>query len=165
MHPKLRTTLVAVVLALGLFSLSPAIALANVTPYDVNQCSQLNMQDPHISGSYGVLQKSQWQCNTAPTTVNMQWSYYDGWWLWVCPSAGPQSESWIQSNCTIKGNEFITISWSTAGSIQTHYLPNNGQHTSGNGYWVACPQWFSTGPNGQGQTFLTFSNYVYINAP
>src|SRR6266576_3850695 len=91
MRRRLKSTLAAAFMAVGLFTLSPAIALANVTPWDTNNCAQINMDNPHPSSDprWGILQKATWQCNTVPATVHMDTAYM-GWWLWVCPSEGPK---------------------------------------------------------------------------
>jgi len=167
MNSKLRAMLAAVVIAVAGLMLSAAVAFANITSWDVNQCSQLNLQNPHISSDprWGVLVKSQWECDLWPATVHLD-TAYTGAWLWVCPSTGPDDENWITSNCTYKGGCFAPVNFPfNGGNIGTLWFPCNGAHTSGTGYWVACTQWYSSGPNGNGQYFLTFSNYIWINAP
>jgi hypothetical protein len=124
----------------------------------------LNLQDPHISEPYGVLVKSQWQCNTAPATVHLDTPYTWGM-LWVCPSQGPNDENWITSNCSYRGGDFDAIGFSSAGQIQTRYIPNDGRHAAGCCWWVACTQWYSSGVNGNGDYFLRFSNWKWINEP
>jgi hypothetical protein len=168
MHLRLRSTLAAALMAVGLVALSPAMALANVTPWDTNSCAQNSMDYPHISSDprWGVLQKATWQCNTAPATVHMNTAYM-GWWLWVCPSAGPKDENWITSNCTYKGSNNTSIYWDSShvGWQYSLWMPWGGGRTIGTGWWVACAQWYSSGIHGNGQVFLTFSDYRYINLP
>src|SRR5437588_10750080 len=105
MRSRARATLAAAVLAAAVFIVSPAVAFANVTPWDANNCAQTQMNNPHIatSGNWGVLAKAQWQCNTTPATVHLD-AYAMGYWLWVCPVQAQANENWITSNCTFKGS-------------------------------------------------------------
>ncbi len=162
MNSKLRALLGAVIVA-GSLAFVPLTAFATSWPTskDVNQCQQLNLQNPHDSGPpYGALVKSQWQCFTEPATIHLN-TAYTGSWLWLCPSAGPQDENWITSACTYKGGCFSAPSIPfNGGNIATVWIPCQGANVTGSGWWVACTEWYSSGVNGNGNYYLTFSNYV-----
>jgi hypothetical protein len=161
---QLRYLILAATLS-GAFTLAaPASVMASATTWDVNGCIQDNMQDPHISTGWGVLAKSQWECDNEPATIYLSYSGYTvGYWLWVCPTYPQYDENWLGGYCTFKGGTHQNMSFTSPNTVQTRYVPSNGQVTHGTGWWVACSEWFSIGAHGRGQTFLTFSNAVWLS--
>jgi hypothetical protein len=129
---------------------------------DSNRDSSANLQTPHYStGAGGVIAKANWSCTYVPTTVFLN-TATTGYWLWVCPSQGQDSESWIESNCTFKGGNHENIDATVSGQQYTRYVPPAGQPGAhGTGYWISCSIWYSSGPKGTDSDRTQFSAWWY----
>ena len=153
---RLTTLTVTVASCLVLILLQSADP-AGAASTDKNGCSA-NLQTPHYStGAGGVIAKANYSCTYVPSTVYLG-TRTTGYWLWVCPSKGPDDESWIVQNCRFINGNIENVYATVSGGENIRYVPPAGNPPGhGSGWWISCSQWYSSGPKGVSSDRLDFS--------
>jgi len=161
-RPQLSKLIISAALS-GLFA--AALVFSTAVPAaaaDINGCSA-NVQNPHWSnGAGGHISKANWSCTRVPTLISLDPIGGYGYYLWLCPSKPPKSESYLSANCTVKGENYEDIN-ATSTRAYTRYVPPASQPGAhGTGWYIACATWQTRGPGGVGGLRVTFSNAVHL---
>lgn len=150
--------LIAGSLVASVINASPALARSSV-----NGCN-VTIDNPHFSsGAGGIIAKGRFSCTDVPSTIHINGNRGTSFLLWLCPNKPPKSESYLYNpanGCTPKGSNTDNVSATSSGTTYTRYVPPSSQGGAhGNGWWISCSTWYSSGPNGTDLgNFVTFSN-------
>lgn len=151
-RPKRRVTLLFVALLLG----TALGAFAPLQPALANHACSAWVESPHFStGAGGVIVKSRFLCGSSVPFISQNT------YLYLCSQTPQMSETWLQGNCTLKGQNNQSIQSPVTNTTYTRYAPPPPYAgAKGTGWWIGCVMW-SDG----GASTTNFSSAVWISAP
>jgi hypothetical protein len=143
---------IAVLAAVNVLVLVPTTA---AHADDENGCN-VNVQYPHYSEFHGGIDVSAvWNCTEYEFAATIHQSLF----LWLCAEEPPQDEPWIEANCTLAGRNIDD----GQGPYVVRTAPHPGEAAAhGDGWWISCTSWYSTGVMGDGTRQMNFSAPQYL---